>query len=158
MLTLPADRALTGPAALAEHYASDPTTWPVPPEFTAAERWYARIAATADHEAWLLTWLPGQSTDLHDHGGAAGAFHVVSGVLTEQTLSRTSPDGLAERPYPSGSTRRFGARHIHRIVNNRAVPAVSIHVYAPALSRMTRYRLDSGTLHTIQVERAGADW
>ncbi|GIH15762.1 cysteine dioxygenase [Rugosimonospora africana] len=158
MLTLPTDRTLAGLAALAEHYAGDPARWPVPPRFTAATRWYARIAATAGHEAWLLTWLPGQSTDLHDHGGATGAFHVVAGDLTEQTPPGSAGTGLVDAQYPAGATRRFGARHIHRIANPGPVPAISVHVYAPALTTMTRYRLDGPVLRAVRVERAGADW
>ena len=72
--------------AVATRYASAPTLWPVAPRFTAAQRWYHRIGVEADHEVWLLTWLPGQGTDLHDHGGSSGAFHVVSGTLTEDTV------------------------------------------------------------------------
>ena len=50
---------------------------------------------TDDYEAWLLTWLPGQSTGLHDHGGSAGAFTVLSGVVEESTLPPAAP---AARP------------------------------------------------------------
>ena len=35
-----------------------------------------------------MSWLPGQQTDRHDHGDAAGAFTVVSGSLTEHVLHR----------------------------------------------------------------------
>lgn len=144
-------------AARARHYA-DPAAWRVPPQFDPVERWYARIATEADHEAWLLTWLPGQATDLHDHGGVPGAFHVVSGELTEQTVRRTPTLGLARRIYRAGSTRPFNARHVHRVANNGIVPAVSLHVYSPAIASMTRYRIEDGELRAIVVERAGGDW
>ncbi|MET0415887.1 MAG: cysteine dioxygenase, partial [Actinoplanes sp.] len=62
--------------AIANHYAAAPEQWPVAPRFNPSERWYHRLALTDDHEVWLLTWLPGQGTELHDHGGSAGAFHV----------------------------------------------------------------------------------
>jgi hypothetical protein len=39
-----------------------------------------------------------------------------------------------------------------------AVPAVSVHVYAPALTRMTRYELLDGVLHALAVERPGENW
>ncbi|GAA5196472.1 hypothetical protein GCM10023322_65460 [Rugosimonospora acidiphila] len=158
MLPLNAERAPGRLAALAAGYAANPARWPVRPQFDAAERWYRRVAVAPDHEAWLLTWLPGQGTDLHDHGGASGAFHVITGVLTEQTPRYAAPAGLATRRYRSGATRRFGVRHIHRVVNDAPVPAVSLHVYAPALLAMTRYRLDGGRLRPLRVERAGADW
>jgi len=44
------------------------------------------------------------------------------------------------------------------MVNAGTVPAVSLHVYAPALTRMTRYELVDGALRALAVERAGADW
>ena len=114
----------------------------------------ARVADEPDFEAWLLTWLPGQGTDLHDHGGSAGAFTVLAGRLTEQTVGVR----LMDRGYGRGATREFGPHHVHRMVNAGTVPAVSLHVYAPALTRMTRYELVDGALRALAVERAGADW
>jgi hypothetical protein len=55
--------------------------------FDSRERWYGQLYAQPDHEAWLLSWLPGQRTGLHDHGGSAGAFTVVTGTLTETTVT-----------------------------------------------------------------------
>ncbi|MGC9670768.1 cysteine dioxygenase [Planosporangium sp. 12N6] len=151
---------MTGLAALARRYAADPASWPVAPRFTADDRWYARLGGDQTHEVWLLTWLPGQSTDLHDHGGSAGAFTVVSGVLTEQVVRtlRTGPVTPVEVTLADGAVRAFGGRHIHRVVNNGTVPAVSLHVYAPALGEMTRYRIEDGRLRVAVVEKAGVDW
>ena len=61
---------------IARQFAAHSDEWPVAPRFNPQERWYHRLAAEPDYEVWLLTWLPGQSTDLHAHGGSAGAFHV----------------------------------------------------------------------------------
>ncbi|OLB77473.1 MAG: cysteine dioxygenase [Actinobacteria bacterium 13_2_20CM_2_71_6] len=155
MSTLLRPRDLGG---LAEWYASDPARWPVRPEFDPAGRWYARLAAPSDHEVWLLTWLPGQSTDLHDHGGVAGAFTVLDGQLTEQTPTSGPDVRLAARAYGAGATRRFGAQHVHRIVNSGNLPAVSVHVYSPVLTRMTRYTIEHGELRIRAVEQAGRDW
>jgi hypothetical protein len=47
-------------------------------------RYYVHLAREPEFEAWLLTWLPGQGTDWHDHGGSAGAFITLRGVLTER--------------------------------------------------------------------------
>ena len=146
--------------ALAQRFAADPASWVVAPHFSAAERWYHRLAAADDHEVWLLTWLPGQGTDLHDHGGSAGAFHVFSGALTEDTVA-TGPDGsprITARELGEGAGRRFGGRHIHRIANRSSRPAISIHVYGPALTTMTRYRARPGGLEVLAVERAGVQW
>jgi mannose-6-phosphate isomerase-like protein (cupin superfamily) len=151
---------VTGLAALARRYAADQPNWPLAPRFDTATRWYARIGGDSTHEAWLLTWLPGQATDLHDHGGSAGAFVVVSGVLTEQVVRVGDPEPVVPREVTldEGSVRVFGPRHVHRIVNADTAPAVSLHVYAPALCEMTRYRIDDGVLSVAVVEKAGIDW
>ncbi|MFU8875857.1 cysteine dioxygenase [Micromonospora sp. SL4-19] len=134
---------------------ADPAGWPVRLRFDPAERWYARLAVDHDHEVWALSWLPGQGTDLHDHGGSAGAFLVVAGTLTEETVSgaRLRPHRLA-----AGAGRRFGARHVHAVTNRGDRPAVSVHVYRPALRRMTHYRLVAGRLRVADVAKAGTAW
>lgn len=102
------------PLAVARHHAATPANWPVQARFDPLERWYARITGDAEHEVWLLTWLPGQGTDLHDHGGCAGAFLVVSGALTEETVHQGR---LRPVTHPAGAGRRFGRRHVHRVTN-----------------------------------------
>jgi hypothetical protein len=146
--------------AIARQNAGDPSSWPVAPRFNPSERWYHRLRVADDHEVWLLTWLPGQGTDLHDHGGSAGAFHVYAGTLTEDTVTTPgdSPPRIVARDLGEGAGRRFGARHIHRITNRSNRPAISIHAYGPALTTMTRYRVGEGGLTVETVERAGAQW
>jgi Cysteine dioxygenase type I len=150
--------ARTDHLALAARYAAAPDQWPVAPRFNPSQRWYHRIAQANDHEAWLLTWLPGQGTDLHDHGGSAGAFNVLSGNLTEDTVVAGTPLGITAREFGEGAGRHFGRRHIHRITNRSGRPAISVHVYAPALTTMTRYRIGTGRLDVAVVERAGVQW
>ena len=145
--------------AIARRYATQPLDWPRAPIFDPSARWYARVAAEADHEAWLLTWLPGQGTDLHDHGGSAGAFVVVSGALTERTVARgDGPAVLVANALAAPDGRRFGPHHIHQITNESHRPAVSLHVYGPALRTMTRYRINGAALEVAAVDRAGAQW
>ncbi|WP_433120953.1 cysteine dioxygenase [Micromonospora sp. CA-246542] len=148
------DRPATDLLAVAARWA-DPAGWPVTLRFDPSERWYARLATADDHEVWALSWLPGQGTDLHDHGGSAGAFRVVAGALTEETVSRGR---LLPRVLPAGAGRRFGAHHVHQVTNRGADPAVSVHVYRPALRRMTRYDLVDGRLRTAEVAEAGRSW
>lgn len=140
--------------AVAARWA-DPVGWPVPLRFDRARRWYARLAADDEHEVWALSWLPGQGTGLHDHGGSAGAFLVVAGMLTEDTVGggRLRPQRLH-----AGAGRRFGPRHVHAVTNRGHGPAVSVHVYRPALRSMTRYRLVSGRLLAAEVTEAGVAW
>jgi len=146
--------------AIARHHAAHPATWTAELRFDPTERWYRRIVAAPDHEVWLLTWLPGQTTDLHDHGGSAGAFTVVSGELTEERLARErdSPPTLRPRLLGTGRGHRFGPQYIHRVSNRGRLPAISVHVYGPALASMTRYELTDEGLRTAAVEMAGAQW
>ena len=151
--------------AIAARYAAAPEQWPVAPRFNPVDRWYHRLAEATDHEVWLLTWLPGQGTEIHDHGGSAGAFQVVSGSLTEDTViadPATSTGSrlprIVARELGEGVGRRFGARHIHRITNRSGRPAVSVHVYGPALRTMTRYRIGAAGLEVRVVEQAGVQW
>jgi hypothetical protein len=59
---------------------------------------------------------------------------VVSGALVERTAS----GGRVHHAHlPAGGGRRFGAHRVHGVANRGAVPAISIHVYAPALRSMT---------------------
>lgn len=151
--------------AVARAYAADPDEWPLAPRFDPVRRWYHRLARTPDLEVWLLTWLPGQRTDLHDHGGSAGAFVVVSGDLTERVPAAPwpVPDGadpvrLVDTVLPAGAGRRSGARHIHQVANTGTRPAVSLHVYGPALATMTRFRLDGGALRVAARDTSGSQW
>jgi hypothetical protein len=141
---------------IARRYAETPDDWPFAPRFDPTTRWYARLAVADDYEVWLLTWLPGQATDLHDHGGSAGAFTVVSGSVTEQVVDDAGE--LVGTSYPTGRGHQFGRHHVHRIFNGGDRPAVTVHAYGPALRSMTRYRLDRGELSVEAVDQAGADW
>ncbi|WP_322761909.1 cysteine dioxygenase family protein [Frankia sp. Cr2] len=140
-------------------------SWTPLVRFDPIRRWSTLLDATSDYQAWLLTWLPGQSTDLHDHGDSAGAFAVVAGVLTELTVVPGRSEPL--RPtaltnpttFATGQARSFGPAHVHDISNTGNAAAVSIHVYAPALEFMRRYALDPHAgLVEIGRERAGVDW
>ena len=62
--------------------AAQTTLWEPLIAYDPISRYYARLARESDFEAWLLTWVPGQGTEWHDHGGSAGAFITVRGSLT----------------------------------------------------------------------------
>jgi Cysteine dioxygenase type I len=49
----------------------------------AERRWYERLYRGPDHDIWVISWLPGQSTGFHDPGESSGAFIVATGVLEE---------------------------------------------------------------------------
>lgn len=131
-------------------------------------RWYQLLHAADDHEVWLLSWLPGQGTGLHDHGGSSGVFTVVTGELHELSLvvSPLRRAGARERRLGPGSTRAFGASYVHEVTNMGTEPAVSVHVYAPRLTTMNMYdardlsldRPGDGLLPQLRVERSGEHW
>jgi quercetin dioxygenase-like cupin family protein len=128
--------------------------WQPHVRFSAARRHYVRIAATDTYEAWLLTFLPGQSTGWHDHGGSAGAFTVVEGALRERVFTDR---GVTERLLLSGEVRSFETDCIHDLATVHA-PTVSLHVAAPALHTMTRYDVRGGQLAVRSQESAVEDW
>ena len=63
--------------------AASPAEWLGRVRLNPEGRWYERIHLDDSHEVWVISWLPGQGTGFHDHGGSAGAFGVVFGALEE---------------------------------------------------------------------------
>ncbi len=147
---------------IATHLADLTELWQPLVEYDPVSRYYARLAKEPDFEAWLLTWLPGQGTNWHDHGGSAGAFVVVRGTLTERHASvnplahpRIEPE---LRELSEGTLRAFGTKHIHEVTNNGWEPAVSVHVYSPALVEMTTYAEEGSRLRKLSSQLAGVNW
>jgi rhodanese-related sulfurtransferase/mannose-6-phosphate isomerase-like protein (cupin superfamily) len=122
-------------------------------------RWYERLYQGSDHDIWVISWLPGQSTGFHDHGESSGAFIVATGVLEEH---RPGEQSLVIHP---GKTRAFGRDYAHDVRNVSLAPSVSIHAYSPPLSDMNEYELDGNQLdpreraseraQTLDAERQG---
>ena len=83
--------------------------------FASPQRWWARLALTEEVEVWLLSWLPGQHTEPHDHGGASGAFAVVLGELAE--TYRYPGEPIGHRDHTAGSAIGFGAGRAHQVWN-----------------------------------------
>jgi len=109
-------------------------------------RWYERLYHGPDHDIWVISWLPGQSTGYHDHGESAGAFVIATGTLEEQL------PGEQTRVILPGQLRAFGADFAHDVRNISNAPAVSIHAYSPPLSEMNEYELEGSRL--VPRERA----
>src|SRR6201996_7491488 len=74
-------------AGVVRRLAASPADWLPRVRLNPAGRWYERIHLDDSHEVWLISWLPGQATGFHDHGGSAGAFSVVLGTLTERRVT-----------------------------------------------------------------------
>ncbi|ASR35901.1 cysteine dioxygenase [Prauserella marina] len=101
------------------------------------QRWWLRLGLTRGVELWLLTWLPGQGTQPHDHGGAAGSFAVLTGRLTESYRYPGGPIRLVA--HDTGTAVGFGAGHAHQVTNTGDVPAASVHAYSPPLVPTRQY-------------------
>jgi hypothetical protein len=105
--------------------------------FTEPQRWWARLALTAGVEVWLLTWLPGQGTEPHDHGGAAGSFTVLGGEVLEE--HRYPGRRIGRRTYGSGQGIGFGGDRAHEVRNVGTLPAMTVHAYSPPLLPTREY-------------------
>lgn len=159
-IVLPAIPSPTGEelARVVQLLGLRPELWHAKIQFDEDIRYYARLGQTSTYEVWLLTWLPGQSTGLHDHGTVVGGFTVVAGVLRERTVQRNG-DGtvsVRERHLPSGTVRSTHPGLVHEVISS-TTPAVSLHAYAPALTEMTQYELRSGRLEAVEVGPAPDD-
>jgi hypothetical protein len=136
---------------LARTFAARPSGLAAGARWDPAHRWYHRLNAQPDHEAWLLTWRSG--TDLHDHGPSAGAFVVVTGELAGRPRTR----GLRSGRYAVGVAARSRAA-MCTASSTRATDRRSACTSTTGADRMTRYRWQAGALAVAGVDRAGAQW
>ncbi|MHC5906842.1 cysteine dioxygenase [Streptomyces sp. S6] len=114
---------------LARDIAADRSQWEHLVRYDATSRWYHRLRTGPGYEVWLLSWLPGQDTGLHDHGPSSGVMTVLDGTLTERTERGV-------RKLSGGAQRVFAPGYAHDVVNDTWEPAVSLHVYYPGLTEM----------------------
>lgn len=130
-------------AGLARSLAADRARWAPLVRYDATTRWYARLQTGPGYEVWLLSWLPGQSSGLHDHGDSSGVLTVLQGALSER--ARPAGDDGAEtgRSLTGGDQRVFAPGYVHEVVNDSLEPAVSLHVYFPGLTEMTPHACTS---------------
>ena len=134
-----------------------PAEWVARVRLDPEGRWYERIHVSDGYEVWLISWLPGQSTGFHDHGGSAGAFGVVWGALDECVVPRGGGSALVSQ-VTSGDVRAFGPRFVHDVRNSATGSvAVSVHAYSPPLPGMTRYDLTPSGL-VIAGTEGEDDW
>jgi hypothetical protein len=120
-------------------------------EYDESQRWHQRLYRDRRMDLWLISWLPSQGTQLHDHGGSAGAYTVLTGELAEAIYPAPSsrsqpaagpPPTLVERRRPGGTGVGFGPHYVHDVRNLSTTPAVSVHAYSPPLTSMNFYDVD----------------
>jgi mannose-6-phosphate isomerase-like protein (cupin superfamily) len=119
--------------------AARPTHWRDLVAFGRTERYWARLESPAGVDLWLLTWLPSQGTELHDHGDSAAAFVVVGGTLAEARADTSR--GILDSDLYEGHVQTVERGVVHDVRNTSSEPAVSIHAYSPRLTSMTFYDL-----------------
>jgi quercetin dioxygenase-like cupin family protein len=124
-------------ADIAAGLSAAPGLWRGEVRHDPAARQPVRLLSTARYDVWVIGWMAGHRTTLHDHGRSAGALAVVEGAL-EETL-------------PGGRTRTIGAGEVvdlpGGLMHDVAAAAgaevsTSIHVYSPPLTAMTYYGAD----------------
>jgi len=116
-------------------------------------RWFTRLRGDDDLDVWLISWVPGRHTELHDHGGSLGALTVLSGALDEY---RWDGDRLRRRRLDAGDQAAFPLGWVHDVVWARSqvpTPTLSVHAYSPPLAAMSYYEVtERATLRRGRVE------
>ena len=116
-------------------------------------RWFTRLHGDDDLDVWLISWVPGHSTELHDHGGSLGALTVISGALDEL---RWDGSGLRRRRLEAGDQAAFPLGWVHDVVWARSEvpsPTLSVHAYSPPLTAMSYYDVtESQKLRRVYTE------
>jgi predicted metal-dependent enzyme (double-stranded beta helix superfamily) len=113
--------------------------------FVAGDHYHReRVHIAPGIEIWLLTWLPGQVTPIHDHGGIVTVTAVLSGEIFEERFERTGA-GLTVRPSwtttrTAGDFDPIDPLEIHRV--RPLVPSISLHLYAPCSVDGTIYEAE----------------
>src|SRR3954470_20477716 len=97
---------------LARSLAADRSRWEHLARDDATPRWYHRLRTGPGYEVWLLSWVPGQGSGLHDHGPSSGVLTVLEGELTE----RVGPAG--RHTLTTGAQRVFAPGYVHDVVND----------------------------------------
>ncbi|MCV7425906.1 cupin domain-containing protein [Mycobacterium montefiorense] len=120
-----------------------------------SQRWFTRVHGDDELDVWLISWVPGHATELHDHGGSLGALTVVSGSLNE---FRWDGRRLRRRRLDAGDQAGFPLGWVHDVVwaprtvpspvpgtvmpiKTPVAPTLSVHAYSPPLSAMSYYEV-----------------
>jgi hypothetical protein len=112
------------------------------------DRWFARLHGDDEVDVWLISWVPGHRTELHDHGGSLGALTLLTGSLDE---FRWDGEKLRCRRLKAGDQAGFPLGWVHDVawaptgpgpsVTSPAVPSLSVHAYSPPLTVMSYYQV-----------------
>jgi predicted metal-dependent enzyme (double-stranded beta helix superfamily) len=133
--------------------AADPDRWLSLVRPDAVDRHFEQLVRDDHVDVWVISWANGNDTGFHDHDVSRGAVAVVEGELVEERLVVGGPPRV--RRHVAGDVFDFDASHVHRMRQDAATPAVSIHAYSPPLWRMGAYTVGSdGTLQRRSISYA----
>jgi hypothetical protein len=112
------------------------------------DRWFVRLHGDDEVDIWLISWVPGHRTELHDHGGSLGALTLLSGSLDE---FRWDGERLRRRRIEAGDQAAFPLGWVHDVVWAPPAaagampppvdPTLSVHAYSPPLTVMSYYEV-----------------
>lgn len=103
-------------------------------------RQFTRLRIDDELEVWLICWMAGQDTGLHDHGDSRGAVAVVNGAVHEERYLLRALAHAHE--FAAGETFTFSPAVVHRVRHSGEAPAVTLHAYSPPLSGSNAYAID----------------
>ena len=125
------------------------------------DRWFVRLHGDDEVDVWLISWVPGHRTELHDHGGSLGAATLLSGSLDE---FRWDGRRLRCRRLKAGDQAGFPLGWVHDVVwapsgpgtsvtslSGPREPSLSVHAYSPPLTVMSYYEVTDG--HRLRRKR-----
>jgi hypothetical protein len=118
------------------------------------DRWFTRLHSDDELDVWLISWVPGHTTELHDHGGSLGALTLISGALHE---FRWDGEELRRRRLDAGDQAGFPLGWVHDVTwapsGHASTPALSVHAYSPPLTAMSYYEVsERNTLRRVRTE------
>jgi predicted metal-dependent enzyme (double-stranded beta helix superfamily) len=142
-----------GLRALVAAIAAEPETWRPLVRLEGEDRHYEQLWRDEHVDVWVISWMSGNDTGFHDHDLSRGAVAVVEGELVEERLALGGAPRV--RRHGAGGVFDFDASHVHRMRQDLAAPAVSIHAYSPPLWRMGTYTVEpDGTLRRESISYA----
>jgi hypothetical protein len=118
-------------------------------------RWFTRVHGDDELDVWLISWVRGHATELHDHSGSLGALTLLSGALDE---FRWDGGRLRRRRIEAGDQAAFPLGWVHDVVwapteSITVQPTLSVHAYSPPLTAMSYYEVtDRSTLRRKRTE------